>query len=360
MLLVAVLLSSPNTQAGKNKQADKPKQPVEEMNVYRLEFDNDTFVGSDDGFSAGWSFQRHSRTYDTWDDGKRNRLSRWIAKAVPGLGDDGEGGRRVRLSMGLSQIIQTPEAIENPDFQPADISWAGALGFHWTWQSVSQKRLNAFQIYLGCGGECSGAEQVQTFIHDDLGGGTPPEGWDNQLDTQGHINLNYTARRKLAASKNVGVRGWSADFAVGGQFAAGTLFTLAELQPELRFGFRLPEGFTHLPDAAGRGVVMEPTPQAAPGGWAFYFSLVPRVTYFVDIWFFEPGDTVNGNRHPGVDYDDAAFQTLLGIHIARKRFALRLTYYYFPSEVSEPAVPQAGNPTEATQAWANISLEYRW
>ena len=105
---------------------------------------------------------------------------------------------------------------------------------------------------------------------------------------------------------------------------------------------------------------MEPTPQASPGGWAVYFSLVPRFVYIADTWFFEPGDTVNGNRHPGVNYDDTVFQALVGIHLARKRFALHLTYFYFPSEISEPVVPQAKNPTESTQAWANISLEYRW
>ena len=80
------------------------------------------------------------------------------------------------------------------------------------------------------------------------------------------------------------------------------------------------------------------------------------------IWLLEPGDTVNGNRHPGLDYDETAFQALLGIHVARKRFALHLTYYYYPSEIAKPVVPPPPG-TESTGTsleWVNVSLEYRW
>ena len=59
--------------------ADKERKPLEERAVYRFEFDNDTFVDSDDAFTAGWSVQRHSRPWDTWDETRRNPISRWIA-----------------------------------------------------------------------------------------------------------------------------------------------------------------------------------------------------------------------------------------------------------------------------------------
>ena len=247
--------------------AGKEPKPPEERAVYRFEFDNDTFFDSDDAFSAGWSFQRHSRPWDTWDETRRNPISRWIAHHIPGLGDDGEGGRKVRLAWGFSQVMQTPEAIGNPNPQPWDVAWAGLLGVHWSWQSVSQERLRAFQIYVGCSGECSMAEQVQKFVHNDLGIADDPLGWDNQLDDQAHLNLNYAWRRKLADTANVGKPSrWAADFAIGGQAGIGTLFNLAEVQAEFRFGRSLPEGFTHLPDIPGRGIAMEPTPQAASAG----------------------------------------------------------------------------------------------
>jgi hypothetical protein len=339
-------------------------KPVEEMALHRFEFDNDTFTGSDDAFSAGWSFQRHSRPWETWDESDRNRFSRWIIKHIPGLGDDGEEGRKVRLGYGVSQVMQTPEDLENPDPQPWAIAWAGLLGAHWSWQSVSQEKLRAFQIYIGCSGECSGAEQVQKFVHEDLGAGDDPNGWDNQLDTEPHLNLNYSWRRKLAATANVGKQGrWATDFALGGQAGVGTLFNLAEVQAEFRFGLTLPEGFTHLPDVPGRGIAMEPTPQ--PGGrapWALYFSVIPRYIYAAEIWTFEDNDAVDGPPHPGLDYDDTWFQWMFGIHLAHKRFSFHATYYYFPDEFAEAKVaPPVGVTTEASEGeWVNVSFEYRW
>jgi hypothetical protein len=353
---VLILIALP-TMAGQDGK------PAEERALYRFEFDNDTFFESDDAFTAGWSFQRHSRPWDTWDETKRNGFSRWIARHIPGLSDDGEGGRRVRLGWGISQVMQTPEDIENPDSQPWDIAWVGLLGAHWSWQSVSQRRLGAFQIYIGCSGECSMAEQVQKFVHNDLGAGDDPVGWDNQLDTEPHLNLNYSWRRKLADTAGVGKPGrWAADLAVGGQAGVGTLFNLAEVQAEFRFGRSLPEGFTHLPDVPGRGISMEPTPQSGGRGWATYFSIVPRYVYAAEVWTFEGGDTVNGPPHPGIEYDNTFVQWMFGLHIRCARFSFHLTYFYFPDAIGKAkAVPPAGITAPETKLeWANLSWEYRW
>lgn len=65
-----------------------------------VEFDNDTFLGSDDAFTAGWSFQVHSRLMEEWNDG----FARWNGK-LPGLGHEGADHRVVRWAAGLSQTI---------------------------------------------------------------------------------------------------------------------------------------------------------------------------------------------------------------------------------------------------------------
>ena len=51
------------------------------MKLFRFEFDNDTFLGSDDAFSAGWSVQVHSQLLDEWTPG----LAGWIGR-FPTLG----------------------------------------------------------------------------------------------------------------------------------------------------------------------------------------------------------------------------------------------------------------------------------
>ena len=92
------------------------------LRLFRLEFDNDTYIGSDDGFTAGWGLQLHSRLMDRWGP----KTKGWIGR-LPGLGDDGTGGRIVRWAGGFGQTILTPSDIEVAEPQPDDVPWAGIL-----------------------------------------------------------------------------------------------------------------------------------------------------------------------------------------------------------------------------------------
>jgi hypothetical protein len=74
---------------------DRPPKSPWDLKLFRFEFDNDTFIGSDDAFTAGWSFQVHSRLMDQWNPA----YAGWIGK-LPGLGDDGQGRRVVRWAGG--------------------------------------------------------------------------------------------------------------------------------------------------------------------------------------------------------------------------------------------------------------------
>ena len=342
--------------------ADKEKPPLKERPKWRFEFDNDIVTGGDDAFSAGFSLQRHSPAFDRWEEkrgGKtRKGLSLWIGRHL--LGDDGEGGRVVRRATGVSLVLQTPEDIENPDPQPEDAPWAGVVALATSWSSYDNRRLAAFQFLVGCIGPCSGAEEVQTFVHDDLGlSDNSPLGWDNQLDNELIANLNYAGRYKVAAAAEERYQAgrFGGDLAIGGQVGAGNYFIFAEAQLELRFGWGLPMGFTHIPDPAGRGIMMDPAylPPGDAGSLdrtRFYFSRVPRFTYFEEIATLEGGETENGGFHPGVDYDDTMFQALFGFHIARRSFAAHLTFYHFPDDVIDV-------PTDSSFSWANLSFEFR-
>ncbi|HPA52899.1 MAG TPA: DUF2219 family protein, partial [Thermoanaerobaculia bacterium] len=90
--------------------------------LFRFEFDNDTFLGSDDAFTAGWSLQLHTATQETWTGPARRSIA-----LIPGLGDDGQGGRVVRRGYTLSQQIVTPNDITIAEAQPDDAPWAGVL-----------------------------------------------------------------------------------------------------------------------------------------------------------------------------------------------------------------------------------------
>ena len=208
--------------------------------MFRFEFDNDSFVGSDDAFSAGWSFQVHSRLMDQW----IPAYAGWIGK-VPGLGDDGRGDRIVRWAYGVSQMILTPEDISIETPQPNDVPWAGLLGLTGSWSSYDNRRLAAIQIYLGCKGPCSQAEDMQKIVHNRLGLGDDPQGWGNQLSNKALANLNYEFRYKVYAPDDLSryLPGrFTHDFSVGSLAAVGNLTTRLTAKVEYRFGGASPWG----------------------------------------------------------------------------------------------------------------------
>src|SRR5262245_35773323 len=240
LLLASLLEAGGPAAAGAADTGQAAKDPWD-WKMIRVEFDNDSFIGSDDAFSAGWSLQLHSQLRDEWD----RAYASWIGK-FPGLGDDGRGDRITRWAYGITQVIITPKDITIEDPQPADAPWAGLLGVTGTWAAYNNRRLAALQVYLGCMGPCSQAEDVQIFIHDNLGLGKHPEGWGNQLSNRALANGNYEYRYKLLANEVADYLPgrFAFDLGVGGQAAVGNLNTSLSVQGEFRFGWGLPMGFT--------------------------------------------------------------------------------------------------------------------
>lgn len=331
-----------------------PKSPWD-LKMFRFEFDNDNFVGSDDAFSAGWSFQIHSRLMDEWNPA----YAGWIGK-IPGLGDDGKGHRIVRWAYGISQIIITPSDLSIEAPQPNDSPYAGTLGLTGTWSSYDNKRLAAIQVYLGCQGPCSQAEHVQKFVHEDLGLGEPPKGWDNQLSNKALANLNYEYRYKLYADELAAYRPgrFAHDLAIGSEAALGNVTTRLSGEVEYKFGWGVPMGFTKIPDPPGIGMVLDPVyfdpeqPLIDLYRWRIYFNVVGRYNWITYLVAADGGPTENGGDHPGLDSYPGKEEALLGLHLIRVPFGFHLTYYRYLDPL----------PTgiEGTLDWVNFSFEYRF
>ena len=336
--------------------ADPPKD-FRRLYLFRFEFDNDTFLGSDDAFSAGWSFQVHSRLDDRWHPG----YAKWIGK-FPGLGDDGESGRIVRWAAGIGQIIITPKDVGIAEPQLDDAPWAGILGGGMSWLAYDNKKMGVLQLYVGCMGPCSGAESVQKFVHEDLGFGETPLGWDNQLVNQALFNANYGYRYKVYApadDRYFTPGRFGHDFSVGAQAGAGNLQTMIGGEFEYRFGWGLPMGFTKTPDPLGLGIMLDPVYVVATGPlpseagrWRTYFTLMGRLAYIAYLAPAEGGETEAGDQHPKIRPYPGRYQALVGFHLARIPFAFHATYYHYFNQ--DPL------DFEASSDWINVSFEYRF
>jgi hypothetical protein len=340
------LLFYTNAAAGGDTKA--PKLP-EERNLWRLGWDNDAFVRTDNGFTNGWTIQRHSHQHDTWHETGPSKFSGWISRTIPGLEDD--GGRIVKRGTGLSQMTMTPEDIDNPAPQPGDVPWAGTLGWSESWYAFDNRTLNAFQIYVGILGPYSFAEQFQVQIHDWINA-EDPRGWDNQLNTEPLLNLNYAFKRKLASSGKFLPKKFAGDVAIGLEGALGNLLTAASLNIEGRFGWGLPRGFTHTSDPPGFGIMLDPEKGNA-GKFHLYFSVVFRLSATGHSVFLD-GNVFAESPHPGLEYDAISHATIFGLHADKGRFGVHFNFYLYNDLPFESLNPL----TELS--WGNITFEYRF
>jgi lipid A 3-O-deacylase len=338
--------------------ADRSPDDFRNLRLFRFEFDNDNLLGKDSAFTAGLSFQVHSRLYDTWSPG----YAKWIGR-IPGLGDDGSGGRIVRWAAGISQVIITPQDVGIEAPQPNDAPWVGTLGAGVAWSAYDNRRMGAFQIYAGCLGPCSGAEKVQTFVHQDLGWGEPPKGWKNQLVNRPLGNVNYEYRYKVFADspdQYFVPSHFAKDLSIGGQAGVGNLETFIMGEFEYRFGWGLPMGFTKTPDPIGWGIMLDPIyvdPKAPLPSeqklWRTYFTVMGRAAAVSYMAVAEGGPTVNGGDHPALRPYPGRYQTLVGFHIARVPFALHLTYYKYYEQSNNGGI-------QGSSDWINLSVEWRF
>jgi hypothetical protein len=273
-------------------------------------------------------------------------LSRWIVDHVPGIA--GNAGTRVRHGFGIGQIIQTPNDLSQAELIEDDLPYAGVLGLANSWTALSDERLNTFQLYLGVLGPASLAEEVQTFVHTDLGLGEDPMGWDNQLDNEPVINLNYAMARKLGRLGHRG--GFSGDLAAGGSLGLGNLFSQIQAGLQTRFGWNLPEGFVHIPDMAGRGVIVNPVLEGPDAGATrFYFSAVVRAAA-IGYTVLLDGNTFEDSHN--VDYDHHMVQSIIGTHFNHGDFGLHFNLYL--------SANPADDSSQSDLTWGNVSLDYRF
>ena len=89
-------------------------------------------------------------------------------------------------------------------------------------------------------------------MHNDLGFGEPPNGWDTQRDTEPILNLGYQYAYCLARIGRY-ENGWAGQLAVAPSASLGNLFTAAELILAVRFGWNMLEGFNTYAAPPGRG-----------------------------------------------------------------------------------------------------------
>lgn len=160
---------------------------------FTLTFENDAFVGEDDGFTNGLGLTYGRGPFTSFTEDNLPRPLHWLAERTH-INTRQDKVRGVAYT--LFQTIQTPNDIAIPELQLDDIPYAGLLSLQtimYAWDRNSSDQL-AFQI--GVIGPIALADEAQTTIHE-LIGSQEPLGWDNQLENELVLGVSALRSQKL-------------------------------------------------------------------------------------------------------------------------------------------------------------------
>lgn len=320
-----------------------------ERETWRFEFDNDCFFNKDNKISNGWSLQKHSAVAESWDtlQGFPNFIRRWGGK-IPTLMDN---GLYYRIGIATGQIIQTPDDLSRSDLIEDDVPYAGALTLQTTWYAFNDNEFRGFEVTAGVVGPLSLAEQLQKTGHR-LFDNAEPNGWDNQLETEPVINLDYMRKQKIWRQGNPASPVF--DTSISGDVGLGNLFTQASVALEMRFGHNMPRGFLSVSDPIGVSMhyvaSMKP---ANPGEASFYATMVLRGSAFAHNIFLD-GNMFRDSH--SVEKKPLVGVAVVGLHYERNSWGVHFSVMTSTDDVDTSKAPAA----EGNERLGAIDVEWHF
>jgi hypothetical protein len=324
----------------------------------RFEIDNDLIWDDDSGFSNGWSLQYHSARFASWQEAKTLRVLKWVGRHVPALNDKNS---IVRISHGMGQNMITPGDIQAEVPRQGDLPYAGTMTYTIGWQSFNRQTARNFQLSAGILGSESLAGSFQKFIHNNLGLGDPPNGWDTQRDTEPVFNAGYQYSRRLIHLGEYH-NDWAGQLAVAPSVSLGNLFTAAELVLVLRTGWNMLEGFDAYPAPPGRGFFQAsylPKPSSA-SPHAVEFVLGGRCTTMAYSVIYD-GSFMTGDDRD-VDRNSFFFTAGFGIYYHYyDLFSIRATIQRSTDLLNADSIPNplpGRNQTAADPSFGSLIIDF--
>ena len=286
-----------------------------------LVFENDTFAGTDTGYTNGVSLA----------------LTRKDSGLLGGVwGATGQSSGKLYSTYELTQLSYTPRELNRTTPDPTDRPYAGILYAGIMTQLQQERSLQSFKVIAGVVGPLSLSETAQSTLHHILGIGHT-DGWDLQLRDEPVANLFYEYRRKFRLAS--AGEGLVVELLPMGSASLGNLSTQAGAEAQLRIGSYLGDDFgaTQL-----RGTGYLPVNDAGSGhpvgGYLFIGgggSLVGR-----DL-------SLDGNtfRHgPGIDRNSYVSSVSLGAALWLDRLQVSFVYIMKSKEFhSQKTKPEYGS-----------------
>jgi len=160
-------------------------------NNYGVVVENDLVAKTDKNYTHGTRFKRISIPEN------RSNTIRYIAETLPAIRLFDSDPRDLSfIETEIGQEIHTPDNIRIREPILDDNPYAGYLYSKLYRINSSKNTLLETSIETGVIGPLSFADKTQRFVHNDLGLGADPVGWDNQLKNEPIFNFNYRRVRQ--------------------------------------------------------------------------------------------------------------------------------------------------------------------
>lgn len=235
--------------------ADEGEWETERINFY---FENDVFFNTDSDYTDGSRLSVLMYRPDAKGD--------WFS--IP-FAERQNGANFISFS--LTQKIYTPNDLSQQALIEDDRPYAGWLYFEVGQHESSETDLDSLMIQAGIIGPASGMDELQYHLHKILGS-EEPKGWENQLNNEVGMQLNYQHKWRFVPEPVWGVESSVVSY-LGGEFGnvaikanTGVLFRMGWNVPE-DFGSGVIDGSSENGIPVQRGVVCT---DAKP--WSFNFS----------------------------------------------------------------------------------------
>jgi len=303
--------------------------PRREHASWRFETANDAFFDTDNQFTNGFTFQKHSTVSADLNDlqGVRAFGKRLARRLLP---QDSDLVYRKALIIG--QNFATPTELEDPDIILNDVPYFGFLAAESSWIAFNDTRFTGFAITIGIVGEYSFAEEVQTAVHS-LIDATEPLGWDHQLDNELALSFHYMKKRKL----------WnlpSFDGALNFDLSVGNVLTGIDVGIEMKFG-RKPGGFHYVYDPIGRNMAYDATLPRQDGRTEFYGTLVIRAWAWAVFMPLEGNTFTSDNEwtdNNTLEPEQIVGQAIVGFHYVRPKWGVHATWTFATDNIDEDSL----------------------
>jgi hypothetical protein len=235
-----------------------------------LTWEND-WTSSDSGYTNGIGIGWGRGPFDRFEDAG---LPGWLQSTAAWLPYSRSEDFTHAVSYRVSQLMYTPDDIAETEVIEDDRPYAGVLLWTAYLHSWRDSFSNRYWMSLGAVGPISGAEQVQSLVHD-LIGVNKAEGWDNQLDNEPVFLLaNERLYRLLEGSFSPG---WEYDLTGMTELMAGTLRSELGAGAGFRVGFDLGRTFPTASLIPGRNV--HPLITGPGHAWFAFVNLYARYVF---------------------------------------------------------------------------------